>query len=265
MPRTIIGFALVLVCAVGQKAQAQETLAFGPGEQSTYRINYLGMSAGTAQLTVGAETRQWGLPVWPIVTLAKTDSLFAIYPVRDRFITYWDSAAARTIGHDLFADEGRKKRRQRVKLDHETRSAQVIKQKDGEAPMESTHEIAPGSNDVAAAIFALRTRPLKVGDVIELPVFTGAKSFTMRATVDGVETIKTPKMGKREVYRVKVQTAFSGKLASKSDMVAFITTDSARLPIRIEAEFILGKVVADLTEYKAGRSVAALPSLAKDG
>lgn len=264
MHRKMMILATALTLAAGARAHAQEILAFGPGEQSIYKIQYLGMTAGTAQLTVGAETRQWGLPVWPIVTLASTDSLFRIYPVRDRFITYWDSTAGRTIGHDFYADEGRKKRRQRVKLDHASGSAQVMKQKEGEAPAESTHEIAAGSADVAAAVFALRSRPFKVGDVIEVPVFTGSKSFNLRASVEGVEQLDTS-IGAREVFRIRVQTEFSGKLASKSDMVAFMTTDSARLPVRIEAEFVLGKVVAELKEYKAGRSVAALPSLAKDG
>src|SRR6476660_5409292 len=81
---------------------------FGPGEQSTFKVQYLGMTAGTTTVTVGSDTQQWGSSVWPIVALAKTESVFRIYPVRDKFITYWDPKAQRSLGSDLFADEGSK-------------------------------------------------------------------------------------------------------------------------------------------------------------
>lgn len=243
---------------------AEKASAFGPGEQSTYAVQYLGVTAGTAQITVGAETTQWGAKVWPIVTLANTDSLMVLYPVRDKFVTYWEHSKHRTVGTDLFADEGRKKRRERTKYDHAKKIAHVMKHKEGEDPTEKSVEITPGSADVAAAAFALRNQELAVGRTFELPVFTGKKSFTLKAHVEGTEKMKTP-LGERDVFRIRVQTAFSGKFESKRDLYAYLTTDRTHVPVRIEAEFILGKIVAELTDYKPGRVVAARPSLAKEG
>ena len=102
-------------------------------------------------MTVGAEISQWGTGVLPIVSVATSDPKLVFYPIRDRFVTYWDPATARSIGSDLFADENGKKRRQRIKLDHQTGSATVTKQKDGQEPQESTHQVQPGTADVAAA------------------------------------------------------------------------------------------------------------------
>lgn len=257
---------LLLGVALPMSARASDgaASAFGPGEQSTYKVQYLGVSAGTAQITVGATTTQWGQKVWPIVTLANTDSILAVYPVRDRFVTYWDMSASRSVGHDLLADEGRKKRRQRVQIDHAKKVAKVLKQKEGEGPSEREYEVAPGTGDVAAATFMLRNQPLAVGRTFELPVFTGAKSFVMKAHVEGTEVQETT-LGKREVYRIRVATAFSGKFESKRDLYAFLTTDPSHVPVRIEAEFILGKLVAELTDYKPGREVAARTSIASEG
>jgi hypothetical protein len=256
--------ALAVALPMSARAAEPVAAAFGPGEQSTYRVHYLGVSAGTAKITVGAETTQWGAKVWPIVTLANTDSLLAVYPVRDRFVTYWDMSGGRSVGHELYADEGRKKRRQRVQLDHHGKVAKVMKQKEGEGPSERTYEIEPGTSDVAAATFMLRNQPLAVGRTFDLPVFTGAKSFVMKAHVEGVETLETS-IGNREVFKIRVQTAFGGKFESKRDMYAFVTTDATHIPVRIEAEFLLGKLVAELTEYKAGRAVASRTSLAHEG
>ncbi len=265
------GWVVSTVCLLGalvsMSASAEEPLrgsAFGPGEQATYKVHYLGMSAGTAQITVGAESNQWGAAVWPIVTLANTESLFAMYPVKDKFVTYWDNGKSRSVGHELFADEGRKKRRQRVRIDHEKRSAQVMKQKEGESPQESSVEVAAGTADVASSMFALRNMPLAPGRDFEIPVFTGAKSFLMKAHVEGIEKVSTP-MGEKDTFKIRVETDFSGKFASKRDLFTYVTTDPAHVPVKIEAEFLLGKVVAELTDYKAGRVIAARPSLAHEG
>lgn len=235
--------------------RAERESAFGPGEQSTYKVSYLGVTAGTAEITVGTETTQFGHRVLPIVTNARTQSLVDLYPIRDKFVTYWDHTQERAIGSDFFSDENKVKRRQRVKVDHANGKATVMKQKEGGDEQVATHDVAPGIHDIASATFALRNKPLKVGEVYELPVFTGRKTFTLRATVEGTQTLSTP-LGKREVYKVRVQTGFGGKLESKRDMFAYMTTDDAHLPVRIDAEFVLGTITAELSDYKSGRRYA---------
>ena len=229
--------------------------AFGPGEQAIYRVHYLGMTAGTATVTVGTEINQWGKGVLPIISIATSDPKLVFYPIRDRFVTYWDPVTARSIGSELFADENGKKRRQRIRLDHQAGSATVVKQKDGQDPQESTHQIQPGTADVAAATFLMRSQKLFDGAEFSVPIFTGAKSFVMRARVEGRMTLKTP-VGEREVYKIRTQTDFSGKFQSRSPMFAYLTTDPTHVPVRIEAEFLLGNVVAELTSYQGGRALA---------
>jgi hypothetical protein len=46
-----------------------------------------------------------------------------------------------------------------------------------------------------------------------------------------------------------------GKFQSKHDMVAYFTDDALHLPVRIEADFVLGTITAELTGYAPGRTV----------
>lgn len=255
---SLIIVALLLAGVAG----AQQESAFGPGEQSTYVVSYLGIRAGKAQITVGAPTQQWGENVIPLVAYAKTDSMGAVFPVQDKFVSWWDPATHRTVGSDLLANENKKKRRQRMRFDHTTRQAVITKQKDNDKPTEGVKEIPEGAMDIASATFALRNKDLAVGKSFELPVFTGAKSFTLKATVESTETMNTA-LGNREVFKVRVQTGFSGKFESKRDLFAWFTTDAAHLPVRIEAEFVLGSIVAQLDDYKEGMKLVAQP-LAQD-
>jgi len=140
----------------------------------------------------------------------------------------------------------------------DSRTAHVIRQHEGAQPVEATHELPEGSMDLASATFALRNRGIAEGQEYTYPVFTGRKSFMLRAKVEGRQPLRTV-MGEREVFRVKLQTDFSEKLQTKRDIVAYFTTDSSHVPVRIEAEFVLGSIVADLAEYKPGRLMAMNP------
>ena len=140
------------------------------------------------------------------------------------------------------------------------KSALVVRQKEGEAPAEKQMDVLEGALDVAGATFALRNRDLEVGREYAYPVFTGSKSFLMKARVEAKEMLSTSK-GKQEVYRLRVYTEFSGNLASKRDLVAWLTTDARHLPVRLEADLALGSLVAELTEYQQGKVVTPAPAV----
>lgn len=254
MARRWIWPTLILSAA----AAAAPSTAFGPGEQASYKVKYLGVTAGTALITVGAPSAQRGQSVWPIVVDARSAPAMLIFPVRDRFVTYWNANDHQTIGSDLFADEGRKRRRQHIEINQRTGTAKVLKQKEGEAPSESTETVTPGTEDIAAATFALRDQPLEVGRSLKVPVFTGAKHFMLTARVEGRESVQTP-MGPREVFRIRARTEFSGSFQSKRDLMAYLSTDPSHVPIKVEAEFFAGTLSAELTEYKPGNVPSANP------
>ncbi|RKH66072.1 DUF3108 domain-containing protein [Corallococcus llansteffanensis] len=252
------GFTAAMVGLMGSAlAHAQEpaAAAFGPGEQAQYRVKYLGLTAGSATVTVGAPMTQWGQSVWPIVALAKSDDLVGVYPIKSRYVSYWDASAQRVTGSDLHSEENRKRRRQRIQLTADSKSAKVIKQKESDPPRETNHELPDGTMDMTGAAFALRNKDLTVGTTYTYPVFTGSRHFTMSATVEGRETLTTP-MGSRDTFRVRVHTEFGGNLESKRDLVAHFTTDPRHVPVRMEADFALGAMVVEMTDYKPGRAVA---------
>lgn len=250
----IVGLLSAVVFSSAAMAQ-EANQAFGPGEQSLYRIQYLGVTAGTAQITVGAPMKQWGEQVWPIVSVAKSDPAIGVWPIKDKFVSYWSAASQRTLGSDFFVDENNKRRRQRVQFKDGGRGAHVIRQHEGAQATEATHDLPEGSMDLAAAAFALRNRGISDGQEYTYPVFTGTKSFVLHATVDGRQKLKTV-MGEQEVFRVRLQTEFSEKLKAKRDIIAYFTTDPTHVPVRIEADLALGSIVAELSEYKQGRVLA---------
>lgn len=242
-----------MVLAVPVMAEVQRVSAFGPGEQTTYEVSYLGLTAGRAELTVGWTMEQDGHDVWPLVCVGETTQLGGIWPVKDRFISYWDPSAQQTIGADFFVSENKHRRKERYRYDTESNNAVVIRQTAGHAPEERVFPIEPGTMDLAAAGFGLRNKALVPGTVHEFPVFTGVKSYRMKATVVGKESLSTA-LGEVDVYRVTVNGDFSGKLATQGLMTLFYTADEKQLPVRAEAEFLFGTVRVEAVKYEPGRS-----------
>ncbi len=228
---------------------------FGPGEQLLYEVSYFGMVAGSVQVTVGAETKRSGQSVWPIVMLAESNALFGFYPVRDKFVTYWDFGAQRTVGYDLFLDENHRRSLQRIRFDHRSKLASITKQREGGDEQLSTLPIETGALDMGAAAFAIRNRALSVGTAVELTIFTGKKSFVLKAKVESEVLIHLP-LGDEKALKTRVQTQLNDKFASKRDMIVYFSVTRGHLPLKVEAEIALGTVTGTLIDYKKGRDAA---------
>lgn len=235
----------------GSEPAPPEIRAFSPGEELHYTVKALGLHAGKARVQVGALSDLDGTPAWPLVFQARTDSIFdSIYSVRDRFVTWWDPETGRVIGADFYAEERGKRHRSRSRLDHEKGKAEVLRIKEWNNQRSTrTYDIPAGTYDIAGALFALRGRPLAVGTVEEMQVFTGKKVFTLRCTVEKKESIKVAG-SQRSAIATKVELGFDGNFASKRDLRAWFSDDDRRVPLRVEAELVLGSVLIDLEKSR---------------
>ncbi|MDX2008668.1 MAG: DUF3108 domain-containing protein [Myxococcaceae bacterium] len=230
---------------------APEAPPFSPGEQASYEVRFLGVPAGVAQITVGLRTQQHGKQVLPLVCVGQTTSVADVFQINDRFISYYDPQSQKPVAADFFVDENRKRRRERFRFDAEQSRIFANKKKDGQGAYDVDYEVPANTMDLASAAFWLRTQPIAVGMVHEIPIFTGARWYPMKATVEGTETLQT-KLGAVAVYRVSITTDFQGNATTKGNVLVYYTADERRLPVRVTAEFVIGSASADLVQYLPG-------------
>ncbi len=247
----LFSLGLALLSATAHASLPVRASAFGPGEHIVYQVRYLGIAAGQAELSVGSTMKRDGHDVWPIVCVGKTMSIAAIYQVNDRFISYWDPANQQNVGSDFFVEENRKKRRERHQYDREASRVRSVKQREGKEPVEREFDVRADAIDLASAGFWLRNVALEVGGQHERAIFTGSKQFVMHADVEARESITTP-LGTFDVFRVAVNAEFTGGVATDKKIRVYYTADAKQLPIRAEAEFAVGSVVADVIQYEPG-------------
>ena len=225
--------------------------AFTPGEEIDLTLDYLHIRTGRARLIVGQPEGA----VWPVICQATTDGAAALLDIREHYVSYWDAEARTSRGSDLNAIEVGDRHTERARFDRDGGKATVQVIRKGKV-RESTHDVPGDVHDLASALLYLRMQPLAPGAHFEYPVFYGTDLFTLRADVEGEETVKTP-AGRFDTLRVKVQLGFKNKFKTKRDSYIWFSNDVRHIPVRMSADFAIGSVVATLSGYRPGAQFAA--------
>jgi hypothetical protein len=251
-PATLVAAAMLTAThaggSVGLTPSTGDAL-FGPGESLTYRVRYGILDTGKARIEVGAGQQTEGTDVWPIVVDAQTNPTFRrIYDLENHFVTHYVPEEGRSLGFDQDAVERGERRTTRVRLDSAAQKAEVTRRRPGEPVERRTYDVGPAEHDIASAIFYLRSRPLAVGDVERVRVFTGRKAWDMVATVVGPDRVRLPS-GHFRTKRVRIQTAFDGKAAARRDIEVWMTDDAFHVPVAMRADLAVGSLRAELLEY----------------
>jgi hypothetical protein len=243
--RVLAAAALV---AVARLAAAQ---AFSPGEESVFSVRWLGLPSGEAHITVGQPAGE----VWPIVFQARTGGVAGLVDIREHLVSYWDSAANRTIGCDLRAYEAGDYHADRTRIDRANHIATFERDRKGRRTTK-TVEIQPDVNDLTSAFMWLRLQPLAPGMRFQMPVLSEAKQMTLVAEVVGREPVETP-VGTFDALKVRVRTSFEGKFSTRRDSQVWLSDDPRHVIVRVTADFAVGSLVATLKSYRPGTPVAS--------
>lgn len=248
---TVAALAMTMaVAAVPGTARAavkpERPLPYQPGETIHFHIRYLAMRVGEAEVTITSDPSR---DLWPIEARAWTRGLFGrLHPMEQEFRSLFDPDQVRATGSDLRFEEKGKLRTERVRIDGE--QAQVLIRHKGKVTDE-VREVLPEAHDILSAIFHLRALPMKVGDVLTVPIFTGHNSWMLTAKVEKRERVSTDHASMPALV-LSCRTHFKGKFESSKALRVWISDDDLRVPVRIDAEFALGTLRATMSGYRRG-------------
>ncbi|MGH7442882.1 MAG: DUF3108 domain-containing protein, partial [bacterium] len=210
--------------------------AYGVGEKLTFAVQYAGITAGYATLSIlGAEQRD-GRPVYHIQAQARSLPFFdAFFKVRDRLDSYLDTDYAFSWGYEKHLSEGHF--RADASYDYDQR-ADVIREpaKGTSAPM------SRASQDVLSCYYYFRAQALAPGSVLHIPVTADdMKSYDLSVEVLGRDRVSTP-AGTFDCLVVRPQLAFKGVFRQKGKVLMWVTDDARHLPVLIKSKIAIGSI-----------------------
>ena len=160
---------------------------FSVGEHLTYRLSWLGMTAGTAALGVEVAEPIRERPIIKLVTTARSSPwITRFYPVDNRVESWVDAERLLPQRMTFRRREGRRKSDFEYRFHHEEGKVSVVK--DGQ-PAEL--EIPAGTQDAISCLYFARSFvPLIPGRTVLLDVHHDKKNYKLELRVEGIDRLE---------------------------------------------------------------------------
>ncbi|HYA31870.1 MAG TPA: DUF3108 domain-containing protein, partial [Thermodesulfovibrionales bacterium] len=100
--------------------------------------------------------------------------------------------------------------------------------------------------DVISAFYYLRTQSLETGKTISLPVFDSNKFLTADVFVLGKERLETFDRNGTDTVIVRPVLKSEGLFKNRGTILVWLTDDERKVPVKLETEVPVGKVIARL-------------------
>jgi len=218
--------------------------SFKRGEVLKFRLHYGIIDAGTAEVSITDENKQLhDRNTFHVVGIGKSIGAFdPFFKVRDRYESFIDADAIAPVVFIRRVNEGGFKINQDQVYDHEKKK--VISNG-------TYYDVPEYTQDMISAFYYARTLDMsnaKVGDIFSLKSFIDNEIWELKIKFMGKETISTD-VGKVRClkFRPIVQ---KGRVFKKSeDLNVWISDDKNHIPVRAQADVLIGSVKMDLTGY----------------
>jgi hypothetical protein len=176
------GWTLLLLLLGGFDLPPAPALPFQEGEELTFELSWLGMSVGTATLSIGQRTRLADSDVVPLVSLARSAPFFStFYEVDDRVESYFDLQRLVPLLYRIRLQEGSYRSYREVTFDQEQHQATHSK---NTQPPQTVPTVA-AVQDALSALYVVRTLPLQVGASVFVPIFDRGETWHTEVQTGG--------------------------------------------------------------------------------
>ncbi len=243
-------FVLMLFC-VTSSAYAQDdvavlkTNAFQTGEEIKYKIKYGFITAGEAVLRVReADKLIAGNKTTHLVAEGKTtNAVKFLVKVTNRYDSYIDP---KTLLPYLFTES--------VQEDNYHRDGYISfdRKNDRVVTAKKTEEVPEGTLDIISSLFYARSLDISkvnIGETINLKYYMEDGCYPLDVVYMGKEVIKT-KLGKYECLKFSPSLLPGRVFRKDSRMYLWVSNDANRIPMRVEAEILIGSVYLDVVSAK---------------
>lgn len=217
---------------------------FTAGERLTYRLSWMGMTAGTAVMSVDQAEPVANHPVVKYLTTAQSSPFITkFYPVNNRVESWVDAESLIPLRMWFQRREG--KRKNDFEYTFRQTEGKVSVVKDGQ-PAEL--DIAGGTQDAISCLYFARANiALIPGTSAFLNVHHDKKNYKLEVRIEGFDDLEGP-WGRRQAVRLLVVMPFQGIFLNEGNVRVWLSNDERRLPLQMKAKVIIGSVVAELTD-----------------
>lgn len=212
------------------------------GEQLTYEISWLNITAGTAVMAVSDADSDGDRPLAKLITTAQSRPVITkFFPVDNRVESIVDPATL--LPEHLIFKRREGKKKEDIEYTFHQKEGTVTVMKNGATEV---MEMPPGTQDVISCLYFARNELLlQPGSSLTMNVYHDKKNRKLDVKVEEIEMVSGP-WGEVETARVLVVMPFQGLFLNQGNIRVWFTNDDRRIPVRMKAKVVIGSIVADL-------------------
>jgi hypothetical protein len=252
----IYGFLLLFLSPFILSAQPLRKInneAFGTNEVLKYRVHYGFVDAGEATLEISPSLKNiGGRNCYEVTGTGRSVGAFDwFFKVRDKYISYIDADAIVPWLFVRRVDEGGYTINQNVSFNHFKSTASSEKK---------TIPTPSHTQDLISAFYYARTIAFDKaapGDTFLINTYLDDETFPLVIKYEGKQTLST-KAGKFRCIVFKPYLLQGRVFKEKESMTIWVTDDKNRIPVRAEAEILVGSIKMDLASYSGLQNPIAM-------
>jgi hypothetical protein len=236
--------------AAGRAVPRVEAAApFKVGEMLTYDVSWSSMLvAGTATVSVREKKPSFNSTAYYIVAEGRPVPLLArLYSLYYKMDALLESYTLLSQRSSLYAEEGADHRTATTRFDRPAKRAFFEEQSDTTA--KSDFAIPAEAQDGLSTLYAVRTRQLKAGDRLTIPVADSGSLYSLNLTVGAPERIRVPGAD-TTAWGLKGFITDAAGQPVWDNIGLWISDDARRLPVKMQADLPVGSFVLALREAR---------------
>ena len=222
---------------------------FKAGEKLEYRVHYGIFNASYASLSL---SKKDSLDDENLLAsgYGKTIGLARLFfKVEDYYSSYFDNEKVSPVFFKRNTYEGGYTKDLEISFDSQGNKASVNNIKKGTLEVIPTEE---NVQDLISSLYYLRKNfspnSIEVGDYYSINMFYDSKNRELALKYLGKEVINT-KFGKVECLKLMPATDRSRIFKGEGSITMWLTNDKNKIPIRIQADLLVGSIKADLEKF----------------
>jgi hypothetical protein len=230
-------------------ARRDATVPFAVGETLTFDVAYMRMLvAGTATARVVERKAANNSTAYALVAEGRPISLVArLYPVYYKMDALADTVTLLSQWTALYAEETGKHRQTTTFFDRQNKRA--FYEVPSDPALKDTFSVPADVQDGLTLLYVLRTRQFAAGDRLVIPVADDGSLYTAEFVTQGRERTSVP-FGDLDAWNIRIRIVDSQQQEVGKNLGVWISTDSRRLPLRIEAALPVGTFSLALREVR---------------
>jgi hypothetical protein len=234
-------FLFLFLISLQAEASVRE-FPFQEGERLLYRAKWGALAAGEAMIeTLPSQTIKGKKSCHFVLTAWTSPKIDAFYRLRERQESFTDLDLTRSLLYSK-SRTGRKARDVVVDFDWKNMTATSVDSGRPQNPV----AITPGTLDPLVLIFSIRTKKLDVGEVLEIPVTDGKRCASVRAVVQGRETLTVDDRTYDTFVVMPDMNTLAPFLKKGRQITLWYSADEQQLPVRMQSRFPIGNFVFEL-------------------